>query len=603
MTQSSFQSLLGDSLGYSDLDSSLECLGMGKFQYFLLILCGLNFMSDALEVNLLSYLSACTSDTWSLSSSEQASLSGVVFIGIMVGSIYWGSFADIYGRRKTFIYSSCLILLGGVVTTFVTNFLSLIFIRFLVGVGIGGASVPFDLLAEFLPSRERGIYLVFIEFFWTIGSMYVNGLAWAILPSSIVTQQPSLNNIFSKHGGWRLLSLFTVIPAFFAFFIGYIYLPESPMWLLSKGKREEAEKIIIDAANFNGESSWIKLRDLGIKVLKSPNSSCPSSFSTPTSSPVLNQMHSENSSHISLTSIQSDSQSTLTLSSPLSHYHASSTKLPFKLYLNEEVEEHSFKQYLSLVTDSEMRKISLPLWSVWFFFGLTYYGVILLTGRIYSNDDSDDENDDAKACDFDYPSMFISSVSEVLGVILCIYAMDRVGRIKTQMIFYFIAGIGAFFMTCLGMFSYFQNKGSLFILLVSILARMAAMGSSSATWVSTPEVFPTNLRTVGHSISASLSKIGAILSPYIVISPLPLLAVGIILGIGNFIAVFSTYLLPETSGKALGKVQEKVKKLNEQSKLVNRDYLKNNFIETYLSPRSSDDIESLHNSLIRNDSY
>ncbi len=104
------------------------------------------------------------------------------------------------------------------------------------GFGIGGANVPFDLLAEFMPSAQRGRFLIFIEGFWTIGSMFVTGLAWAILDD----------------GDWRTLTYVTAIPVTITSLVSLIFLPESPRWLLIKGRNTEAEKIIRDAALVNG---------------------------------------------------------------------------------------------------------------------------------------------------------------------------------------------------------------------------------------------------------------------------------------------------------------------------------------------------------------
>lgn len=52
------------------------------------------------------------------------------------------------------------------------SFEVLLILRCLVGVGIGAVSIPFDLLAEFVPSSQRGEFLMFIEYFWTIGIVH-----------------------------------------------------------------------------------------------------------------------------------------------------------------------------------------------------------------------------------------------------------------------------------------------------------------------------------------------------------------------------------------------------------------------------------------------
>lgn len=88
------------------------------------------------------------------------------------------------------------IAIGGVLSAFAPSYYWLIMFRSCVGFGVGGVYVPFDLLAEFLPPARRGKFLIYIEFFWTFGSLMVAGLAWLLLPSF----------------GWRVLTFVTAIP-------------------------------------------------------------------------------------------------------------------------------------------------------------------------------------------------------------------------------------------------------------------------------------------------------------------------------------------------------------------------------------------------------
>lgn len=102
-----------------------------------------------------------------------------------MGSIFWGPLADTRGRKQAFIYGnhllpddghdaaahfrlrslllltgSSLIILGGFVSAFCPNYASFIVCRAVVGFGVGGISVPFDLLAEYLPTEHRGRFLM-----------------------------------------------------------------------------------------------------------------------------------------------------------------------------------------------------------------------------------------------------------------------------------------------------------------------------------------------------------------------------------------------------------------------------------------------------------
>jgi putative MFS transporter len=217
------------------LDEALELNPVGIFQHRLLIICGFAFMADALEVNLLVFLSTCAGEEWNLSNEQKASIGGVVFGGILVGNLFWGVFADRYGRKLTFILACSLISISGFLSGMATSYYWLISFRALCGFGIGGSSIPFDLLAELLPSSHRGLFLIYIDYFWTVGALLVTAIAWMFLETS----------------GWRTLAFLTAVPVTLTLLFSIFYLPESPRWLLMKGRVVEAEKVVRDAALVN----------------------------------------------------------------------------------------------------------------------------------------------------------------------------------------------------------------------------------------------------------------------------------------------------------------------------------------------------------------
>jgi hypothetical protein len=75
------------------------------------------------------------------------------------------------------------------------------------------------------------------------------------------------------------------------------------------------------------------------------------------------------------------------------------------------------------------------------------------------------------------------------------------------------------------------------------------MGASCATWVATSELYPTEMRATGHSVSSSIAKLGSFLVPYFVVSSISFSTVGIVLGCVNLVAsVVAFFTLPETKG-------------------------------------------------------
>lgn len=435
---------------------------IGLFQYRILLICGLAFMADALEINLLYFLSECAGDDFGLSDSQKAGLNGSVFCGILLGAMCWGDFSNRFGRLVTFIISTSLVGFGGFCSGLAPNYEALVVMRTIVGFGVGGVTVPFDLLAEFTPAEYRGRFLIYIEFFWVIGSLYVSGMAWAIL----------------NQDGWRTLCFVTAVPIAASVLYGGMVLPESPRWLMMKGKVRQAEEVIRRAATVNGI------------VME-----------------------------------------------------------PFVIVEDEEEAEEESNNHLLLVTEKRLRNISLPLWTVWLMFGFTYYGMVLLIGRIFSKD-TDDDTDDGDSCSFNYSEIFINATSETFGIILCAVTIDMpsLGRRKSQSLFYFLA---AAFVLMIGLLS-MGNVSTAGIYVFAYVGRMMIMAASNVTWAITPELYPTECRSMGHAVSNGWSKIGAFFVSFIIFSSLSNAMIAFILFCMNMVACGAGLLLPETRGMEMG---------------------------------------------------
>lgn len=439
---------------YKSIDDVLNSIPIGLFHIRLLFLCGFVFMADATEVSLLTFISSCASDSFDLNNTKKATISSIVFIGELLGSLFWGRIADKYGRRISFLLASTLIVISGFLSAFSPSYYWLLVFRCCVGIGVGGGSVPFDLLAEYLPLVGRGKFLIYIEFFFTFGSMLINALAW----------------IFLSSRGWRFLVFLAAIPFFCVLILSYFYLPESPRWLLTRNRVREAET--------------------NIKMVMKVNNIIDSDFRLEP-----NQSSSSNSSNTN-----DDEGNCFDL---------------FKVY-----------------------RISIPLALIWFSFGFTYYGFILLVSRIYSSESS--TTDDSSTCEFDYAPIFINSCAEILGLFIVINTIDNFGRIQTQILLY---AAGALLILLMGM-----NLPYNVILVIAWFARCAVMGSSSTTWVATTEILPTQYRAIGHAFFNSIARIAAALVPYYVASNLSFLGVAVGFCAINLMATFCSYILPETKG-------------------------------------------------------
>jgi len=220
------------------VDEAVNRIGIGGFQHKVLFVTGTCFMADSMEVMFLAFLSRVLLDEWEDHGIRFiASITSCLFAGSLVGTLIWGPVGDHLGRKPVLCWCGLLISIFGLGSSFCNGYATLLPVLFMIGFGIGGLTVPFDILTEFLPTEERGKYLLLIKYFWTVGCMIVPVLGYVSL------------EIFDS---WRLLAVLCVTPCMVSTALGLCFVPESPRWLVSKGRTEEALSILKDAAVQNG---------------------------------------------------------------------------------------------------------------------------------------------------------------------------------------------------------------------------------------------------------------------------------------------------------------------------------------------------------------
>jgi putative MFS transporter len=151
------------------------------------------------------------------------------FVGMTLGSLVTGFLGDRYGRRFTYQANLAIFGLASIAAAFAPSMLVLILIQFVIGFGLGAENVVgYSTLTEFVPPQSRGKWLGLMTVF------VVTGLPVAALLGRLVI--PSF--------GWRAMFL---IGGFGALVIWYLrkQLPESPRWLESVGRADDAEKLLL----------------------------------------------------------------------------------------------------------------------------------------------------------------------------------------------------------------------------------------------------------------------------------------------------------------------------------------------------------------------
>ncbi len=238
----------GDDILEISIDQAVNRIGTGKFQSQILFAAGTCFMADSTEIILLSFLSLVLKKEWNwtdgdtVADAKAPTLTACMFIGALVGAAIIGRLGDRFGRKPVLLWTAFLISLFGLLTAFCNNFISLLIVRTIVGFGIGGLTIPFDILAEFTPDEQRGKYLYLIEYYWTAGSILVPIVAYFTLELA---------------HSWRIFVAVCALPCVISLLVGVAFVPESPRWLVLQGKNEEALDILRKAAALNGKDPEI----------------------------------------------------------------------------------------------------------------------------------------------------------------------------------------------------------------------------------------------------------------------------------------------------------------------------------------------------------
>jgi putative MFS transporter len=152
----------------------------------------------------------------------------LTFVGTMIGSIVTGYLGDRYGRRFTYQANLLVFGLASIAAAFAPNIWVLIALRFIMGIGLGAENVVgYSTMTEFAPARVRGRWLAIISTFVVLGLPVTALLSRVIIPNF----------------GWQPMFVIGGIGALVVWYLRKA-LPESPRWLESVGRDQEAEKVV-----------------------------------------------------------------------------------------------------------------------------------------------------------------------------------------------------------------------------------------------------------------------------------------------------------------------------------------------------------------------
>lgn len=216
-----------------DVEEVLREGGLSRFHKKAILVTGAAWSFVAMEILLVGFVAPIFTAKWGLDGRMQGLVNSAALAGSLCGSLVLGRLADRIGRRAIFQYAILWYALFTALTALAWGPWSVMALRFLAGLGLGGMLVvdP-SMLTEYLPPQRRGRLLVFLDFWWPVGLLAATFLSWVFIGHSV-----------GGDNSWRWLFLAASFPAFMAFAVRRS-LPESPYFLARHGRSREAAEVL-----------------------------------------------------------------------------------------------------------------------------------------------------------------------------------------------------------------------------------------------------------------------------------------------------------------------------------------------------------------------
>ncbi|MCL7028258.1 hypothetical protein MKW94_021206 [Papaver nudicaule] len=217
--------------------------GMNKYVLGASLLASTNSLLLGYDIGVMSGAVLFIKDYFKLTDVEVEILVGSLNVCSIIGSILSGKTSDWIGRRYTIVLAALTFLIGALLMGLAPSYPFLLAGRVVAGIGVGYSLMVSPVYtAELSPAATRGFLSSLPEVFITVGILvgYISNYALSGV-------QPKIN--------WRIMLGIAVFPAF-AIGVGVLTMPESPRWLVMKGRIDEARRVLRKTSNGEEEAEF-----------------------------------------------------------------------------------------------------------------------------------------------------------------------------------------------------------------------------------------------------------------------------------------------------------------------------------------------------------
>ncbi|XP_020207344.1 probable polyol transporter 6 [Cajanus cajan] len=469
--------------------------GLNKYALGGAILASTNSILLGYDIGVMSGASLFIRQDMKISSVQVEILVGCLNVCSLIGSLASGKTSDWIGRRYTIIVAAATFLIGAILMGLAPSFPVLMAGRVVAGIGVGYSLMISPVyVAELSPALTRGFLTSLPEVFISVGILlgYVSNYAFSGFPNDI---------------NWRLMLGVAAFPAV-AVALGVLAMPESPRWLVVKGRFEEAKHVLIRTSENKGEA---ELRLAEIQEAASVSAS------------IRNKDKAGSSSHSGM-------------------WHGQGV----------------WKELLVTPTRPVFRILVAAIGVNFFMQASGNDAVIYYSPEVFKQAGIEGEKQLVGVT-------IIMGIAKTCFVLISALFLDRFGRRPMLLlgsggmaISLFVLGLGCTLLEFSG-----DNKDGWVIVLcvVAVCATVSffSIGLGPTTWVYSSEIFPLRLRAQGSSLAISVNRLvsGVVTMTFLSVSEAITFG-GMFFLLGGVMVcatLFFYCFLPETKGKSLEEIE------------------------------------------------
>jgi MFS family permease len=214
----------------------LDRLPWSRWHWLVVVGLGITWILDGFEVTLVGAIASMLTnpDALGLSTRQSASAGTFYLLGAITGALVFGYLTDRFGRKKLFTVTLGVYLVFTVASGLAWDYSSFVSFRFLAGAGIGGEYAAINsAIDELIPARVRGRVALAINGSWWVGTAFAAFFSYEFLQN------------LDESIGWRV-GFFLGATLALGIIIIRRFIPESPRWLLTHGRAQEAERVVAE---------------------------------------------------------------------------------------------------------------------------------------------------------------------------------------------------------------------------------------------------------------------------------------------------------------------------------------------------------------------